>query len=102
MTRPASRGACEGKAPAAWRRGQCIVNVVEERGEFLNFVHYDPGAGGERFDFAAKEAGLAHQTYEFVIQQEVVPMRVWECLAQPGGLASSTGTEQQERAVRCR
>ena len=72
------------------------MNVVEQSGQFLHFVHNDPGASGECLDFAAKQARLAHKAQQLVIEQKVVPMPMRKCLAQPSSLSDPTGPEEQE------
>ena len=94
------RRAGQGEFPVPRRSRERVVNLVEQRRQFLHLVDHDPRAPRERLDLAPKRPRLAHQAQQLPVVQEVVPLRARQLAAQPGGLSGAARAEEQERARR--
>jgi hypothetical protein len=75
------------------------VNLVQERGQTLHFVHHHPTSILMSLNLLPKRLGLATQRQPGLGAQEIKPKGTGKCLPEPGCFPGPTGSEQEERVV---
>jgi hypothetical protein len=69
------------------------MHFVQQGGQALDFVHYDPTALRPCLDLLAERPGLPGQSEECLCSQKIEPQRIREDMPQPRRLAGPARAE---------